>query len=124
MNESEKRRRRRHPALFKCEAVAACQVPGASVSGVALERQINANLLRRWIKEVQRKGALVKSQTNGSPDRAAPAFVPVAITRSKPRADSPLLIRVQVRKRRLLVTVEWPTAVSGSCAAWLRELLG
>jgi transposase len=123
MNESEKRRRRQHPALFKSEAVAACQVVGASVSGVALERQINANLLRRWIKEAQRKGALVKSEPAGSLQRA-PAFLPVAITRSRPSRDSPLLIRVQVRKKRLLVTVEWPTAVSGSCAAWLRELLG
>lgn len=123
MNEREKRRRRRHPALFKSEAVAACQVPGASVSGVALERQINANLLRRWIKEAQRRSALVKSEPNSLPQRA-PAFLPVAITRPKPGTDSPLLIRVQVRKKRLLVTVEWPTAVSGSCAAWLRELLG
>jgi len=123
MNEIDKRRRRRHSAQFKSEVVAACQLAGASVSGVALERQINANLLRRWIKEAQRKGALVKSEPNGSRERT-PGFLPVAITRSKPSADSPLLIRVQVRKRRLLVTVEWPTAVSGSCAAWLRELLG
>jgi transposase len=123
MNESEKRRRRRHSALFKSEAVAACQLPGASVSGVALERQINATLLRRWIKEAQRKGALVKSKPEGLRERT-PAFLPVAISRSRPGSDSPLLIRVQVRKRRLLVTVEWPTAVSGSCAAWLRELLG
>jgi len=64
----------------------------------------------------------VKSEPNSSPERA-PAFLPVAITRPKPGTDSPLLIRVQVRKKRLLVTVEWPTAVSGSCAAWLRELL-
>src|ERR1700685_3920152 len=123
MNVIEKRRRRRHAAGFKSWAVAACQVPGASVSGVALERQINANLLRRWIKEAQRKGALVKSEPNGSPERA-PAFLPVAITRSKPTADSQRPIRVQVRKKGLRVTVEWPTAVSGSCAAWLRGRLG
>jgi transposase-like protein len=38
--------------------VAACQVAGASVAGIALERQINANLLRRWIKEAVSKSAL------------------------------------------------------------------
>jgi hypothetical protein len=38
MNLNEKRRRRRHSAIFKSEAVAACQVVGASVSGIALER--------------------------------------------------------------------------------------
>jgi len=54
MNEREKRRRRRHPALL---SPSGGRVPGAraSVSGVALERQINANLLRRWIKEAQRR---------------------------------------------------------------------
>ena len=123
MNEQEKRRRRRHAATFKAESVAACQVPGASVSGVALERQINANLLRRWIKEAQRHGALVKAGPATSLERA-PSFLPVAITRSKPSADSQRPIRVRVRKKRMLVIVEWPTAVSGSCAAWLRELLG
>jgi len=123
MNEHEKRRRRRHAATFKAECVAACQVPGASVSGVALERQINANLLRRWIKEAQRKGALVKSAPTSALERV-PAFLPVAIARPKPPADSSRPIRVRVRKKRMLVIVEWPTAVSGSCAAWLRELLG
>ena len=123
MNEREKRRRRRHSAIFKSESVAACRVPGASVSGVALERQINANLLRRWIKETQGGGALVKAVPATSLERA-PAFLPVAIAKSKPSADSQRPIRIRVRKKRMLVIVEWPTAVSGSCAAWLRELLG
>jgi len=123
MNEHEKRRRRRHSAIFKSESVAACQVPGASVSGVALERQINANVLRRWIKEARSRGALVKSELAGTPERT-PAFVPVAITKPKTMTDSQRPIRIRVRKKRMLVIVEWPTSVSGSCAAWLRELLG
>ena len=100
----------------------ACQVPGASVSGVALERQLNANVLRRWIKEAQRKGALVRSEAISSQEKVA-AFVPVRITGSKPTGEAQRPIRVQVRKRGLRVTIEWPTTVSGSCAAWLRELL-
>jgi transposase-like protein len=123
MNLNEKRRRRRHSAIFKSEAVAACQVAGASVSGVALQRQLNANVLRRWIKEAQRKGALVKSEAISSQEKVA-AFVPVTITGSKPTAEAQRPIRVQVRKRGLRVTIEWPASVSGSCAAWLRELLG
>src|SRR5579862_5486700 len=119
MNEHEKRRRRRHSATFKSESVAACQVPGASVSGVALERQINANVLRRWIKESQSSGALVKCEPSAVPQRA-PAFLPVAITKPKPGAAPHQPIRIRVRKKRMLVVVEWPTTVSGSCAAWLR----
>jgi transposase len=69
------------------------------------------------------KSALVMSDGNSSQQKA-PAFLPVAITASKMTAESQRPIRVQVRKRSLRVTVEWPAAASGSCAAWLRELLG
>ena len=123
MDAKDRRRRRRHSAVFKAEAVAACQVAGASVAGVALERQINANLLRRWIKEAVSKSALVRS-SGSSLQEKPPAFLPVAITASKPAGEPQRPIRVQVRKRSLRVTVEWPTTASGSCAAWLRELLG
>jgi len=122
MDANDRRRRRRHSALFKAESVAACQVAGASVAGIALERQINANLLRRWIKERVGKSALVRSEGSSSQEKSA-AFVPVAITASKPTGESQRPIRVQVRKRSLRVTIEWPTTASGSCAAWLRELL-
>ena len=42
----DKRGRRWHSKEFKQEAVEACQAPGVSVARVALERQLNANLLR------------------------------------------------------------------------------
>ena len=122
MDAKDRRRRRRHSAVFKAEVVAACQVAGASVAGIALERQINANLLRRWIKEALSKSALATSTRVSSQDKTPP-FLPVTITASKPTGDSQRPIRVQVRKRSLQVTIEWPTAASGSCAAWLRELL-
>jgi transposase len=93
------------------------------VAGIALERQINANLLRRWVKEAVSKSALVRSEGSSSQEKV-PAFLPVAITASKMTAQSQRPIRVQVRKKSLRVTVEWPTTASGSCAAWLRELLG
>lgn len=44
--ETGRRRRRRHSALFKAEAVGACQQPGVSIAAVALARRLNANLLR------------------------------------------------------------------------------
>jgi len=47
-------RRRRHSAEFKAEAVAACRKPGVSMAAAALERSINANLLRRWVLEAER----------------------------------------------------------------------
>ena len=46
-----RRRRRRHSAAFKAEAVTACRQPGVSIAAVALSRSLNANLLRRWVVE-------------------------------------------------------------------------
>jgi len=118
MQSSEKKRRRRHSAVFKAEAVAACREPGASTAGVALERQINANLLRRWVKEAAGKAAGAMTSLRG------PAFLPVAVTAPVRSAPLERPIRVQVRRRGLRVTIEWPTTAAEHCAAWLKELLG
>ena len=50
-----RRRRRTHSSAFKAEAVAACRKPGASIAAAAMERSINANLLRRWVIEAERE---------------------------------------------------------------------
>ena len=123
MEANKKRRRRRHPADFKARAVAACQVPGASLAGVALELQLNANMLRHWVKRAGSKTALMSGGGSFAPEKT-PTFVPVAITAPKPSGQPERPIRVQVRKRGLRLTIEWPVAAAGSCAGWLQELLG
>ena len=45
------RRRRTHTESFKLAVINACQVPGASVAGVALAHGVNANQVRRWLRE-------------------------------------------------------------------------
>jgi transposase len=40
--------RRRHSAEFKAEVLAACELPGASVSAVALAHGLSANLAHKW----------------------------------------------------------------------------
>ncbi|WP_127902980.1 IS66-like element accessory protein TnpA [Solirhodobacter olei] len=61
--------RRRYEPGSKARLVAACLEPGVSVSRLALDNGINANLLTKWIKEAKA----------ADPERrAAPsAFVPV-----------------------------------------------
>ncbi|MGP0085680.1 MAG: transposase, partial [Steroidobacteraceae bacterium] len=54
--ETGRRRRRRHSALFKAEAVGACQQSGVSVAAVALARGLNANMLRDWVRRAERSG--------------------------------------------------------------------
>jgi transposase len=122
MQPREKRRRRRHTAEFKAAAVAACREPGASVAAVALERKLNANLLRTWIKRADKAPSMPKAI-------AAPqmtSFLPVRIDTpsepASPTAGRP--IRVHIRKGRTRVTIEWPATAAGACAQWLRELIG
>jgi transposase len=45
--------RRRYDAASKERLVAACLEPGVSVSRLALEHGINANLLRKWMKSAK-----------------------------------------------------------------------
>jgi transposase len=43
-----KAKRRKHDAAFKRELIERCLHPGASVSAIALENGLNANLLFKW----------------------------------------------------------------------------
>ena len=46
-----RRSRRTHSEAFKHALVRVCGEPGASVAGVALANGVNANQLRRWMRE-------------------------------------------------------------------------
>lgn len=50
--------RRRYDPGSKARLVAACLEPGVSISGLALTHGINANLLRKWVKEARESGPL------------------------------------------------------------------
>lgn len=50
------RTRRQHTLEFKAQLVAESQVPGMSVSRIALDNDLNANQLRRWIRESKQTG--------------------------------------------------------------------
>lgn len=70
--------RRRYEAASKERLVSSCLEPGVSVSRLALEHGVNANLLRKWIKKHTATRSLPRSspsafipvQLEGAPDRA------------------------------------------------------
>ena len=121
----ERRRRRRHSAEFKAEAVAACRQPGVSIAAVAMSRSVNANLLRRWVAEAER--AIETPRTSGQPKALprppieAQQFVPVAL--EKPPVSSAARIRIEVRRGASTVIVEWPASAARECAEWLSGLV-
>lgn len=117
------RRRRRHSDEFKANAVASCMQPGMSMAAVAMANGINANLLRRWVREAElghsaaRPGALVPSGSSSS--AATPSFVPMQLPAKSALPD----IRIELRRGATSIAVTWPTDAAAECAAWMRELL-
>lgn len=115
-----RRVRRTHSEAFKQSVVSACREPGVSVAGVALANGINANQLRRWMRE----RGIEPPELSCLPLRVVASepmggFVPVPLS---PCVDAP--IRLELRKGTVTVTVDWPASSATACGAWLREWLG
>ena len=118
----QNRRRRTHSEGFKQAVIAACCEAGASIAGIALANELNANQVRRWMRE---RGIEPPSRSlpvpSISPERAAePAFVPLPIP---PVVSDIPDIRIEVRRGNTAVKIEWPGQAASDCAAWLRDWL-
>lgn len=73
-----KRRHKVWPEALKREIVAACLAPGASVSTVARQYDVNTNMVFTWRKLY-----------GGVPEMAAPQLVPVVVTPAPPLGATP-----------------------------------
>ena len=114
------RRRRHHPEEFKQAVIEACCEPGASVAGIAMANGVNANQVRRWMRE---RGIEPPTRRVAMPvleATPAPAFVPLPIAPATPTLGD---IRIEVRRGNTAIKVDWPVQASGDCAAWLRDWL-
>ena len=115
------RRRRAHSEEFKQAVIEACCETGASVAGVALSNGLNANQVRRWMREREVEPPSRRQSVNAKlPVPSAPAFVPVQLASA---ASMPAAIQIEVRRGASAVKIEWPVEAAGECAAWLRDWL-
>jgi len=138
--------RRRHGAEFKARVLAACDEPGASISGVALAHGLNANLVRHWragrgvkfagitvIAPAARKASMPTEVQASSLVSANPEFVAIAMpatpktatsaaTDPTPASPADRHIHVELHRGPLHLNVCWPTSGVDDCRAWLREL--
>lgn len=121
-----RRRRRIHSDEFKARAVASCMQPGMSMAAVAMAHGVNANLLRRWVREAELKSS-ARAVGEIAPRSAQPAtsqalFVPLGL----PAPDVPASvadIRIELQRGAMTAVVTWPSSAASACAAWMRELL-
>jgi transposase-like protein len=121
-----RRRRRIHSAEFKAHIVAACSKPGVSSAAVAMANGINANLVRRWVKEAEIGTEIEPGALQASREAKPAAPRPQVLAVSLPHlASAPVAtdIRIELQRGAMTVTVTWPASAASECAAWMRELL-
>ena len=113
------RRRRYHREEFKQAVIAACCEPGSSVAGIAMANGVNANQVRRWMRE---RGIAAPTQRKASSPAVemAPTFIPVPLAPATPESPA---IRIEIRRGNAAVKIDWPTGAAGACATWLRDWL-
>jgi transposase len=85
--DASRRQRRQHERAFKEELVRQSLQPGASVSAIALDNGINANMLFKWRREHLRAASPRTAATVLLPVEVAPADEALAM----PSATTPLL---------------------------------
>ena len=68
--------RRRYDPQSKRKLAEACLQPGVSLAGMALRHGVNANLLRKWVVDVQLQS---NPTQHGTTDDPANLFVPVIV---------------------------------------------
>ena len=112
MKDSRKVTRRRYSAEFKAQILGECAQSAASVASVALSHGINANVVHKW-RRLAHAGA--------EPLAAVASFIPVALP--APVATATQDIRMELRRGATTMTIQWPVACAGECAAWMRELV-
>jgi len=101
---------------------AACLQPGVSVAAVALANGLNANYLRRWVKEH-------REQTTGSgittllPERDPHVSQLVPVTIEPPVAAESGEIRIDIRRGPATVQMAWPVGQTALLGQLLKDLL-
>jgi transposase len=130
--------RRRHSDELKAKVLAACDEPGASISGVALAHGLNTNLVRKWRSgrgaKLASMAIMPAAASKPSPLCTTAEFVaiempahPKAAARAtaEPKVAAPIaeaLIQIELRRGPLHLDVRWPTVAADDCRAWLSEL--
>lgn len=128
LNPTPRRTRRYYSEEFKSQIIQECGDDRASIAGVAMRHQVNANIVHRWLREHESQGL-----------HSHPAFLPMMLQREseQPLASSPAplnqdavapqvelpTIRIEVWNGNNTVAVSWPVSEASSCGAWLSEWL-
>lgn len=116
------RRHARYSDDFKRQVVAACLKPGVSTAAIAQAHNLNANMLRRWVKKSELSADQSTHRTTPTTsERKTAGFIPVQLSPSPAALSAG--IRIELQHTRTPMQIHWPIAASSQCAQWLREVL-
>ena len=111
---------RRHSIEFKTRVIEQARQAHVSVAAVALANGLNANMLRRWLREASSLSGA--GTTRVQAQSAAPQFVQLPMPAPKlALAELPAAVEVQILRAQTRVVINLP--LGSSSAAWLREVL-
>lgn len=116
---------RRHSAEFKARVIELARQPGISTAAVALANGLNANMLRRWVREASE---CVQGRGHKDTVTVSPAFVQLPMPQQELSAPPPAPTQppgsISVEIRRGNTTVQAALPLDARSAVWLREVLG
>ena len=115
LTHSPVRQRRYHSPEFKAGVVALCQ-PGVSTSAVALKHGLNANLLRRWIKQFRNDSWPVPAV------KPVNTMVPIAVNLDD-ELTGRQCIEIDLVKNGAKAEIRWPVEQADFLGRWLSSWL-
>lgn len=119
-----KRRWRRHSDEFKTRVIELARQPNTSMAAVALANGLNANMLRRWVRDCEVAGNAANEQQPPSA-QSLPAFVqlpmhPPPLPTTASSEESAAQVDVEIQRNGATVRARLP--MDSRSAAWLREV--
>ena len=99
--------------------VGECGRLGVAMAAVALAHGLNANMLRKWVRESEGQDVAPPAAVAEELRRPVPGFVPLALPAARVEGD----IRIELQRAGTTVKIVWPAAASRDCAAWLSDWL-
>ena len=104
-----------YSAAGKRALIHACLQPGISVAGSALANGVNANLLRKWIRQFQSKEQRVSRPSGGAkPNHPLVPLLPIQLTDVAPHVSAPERLKAIPTRTETITTFIPPKQTSGS----------
>ena len=128
-----KKPRRTFTAEFKHQLIQQCQQPDTSVAKVAMQHQINANLLHKWIRQSRSMVPALKSPPSPQTDFLPVILHPTPVKQEAPPPPVPekkatAHIRIPLHDeqgsvRDQMIEIEWPVESATELLLLLQGLI-